>query len=165
MASQALSNAPPPRGRAAAGGELGALTGDGCIFERCRCHRHGAWSSSTMITPPPRGAAVSKLGILSDNGAFCSAPTHLSSQSHRCCQRRVRVPARSRLSSAMAYSSGPEDLARFVSLLGERERGNDEEKKTGKRAYDTSKAFSQEWRIDKFDRDSDSFDDSSDLKT
>jgi hypothetical protein len=65
----------------------------------------------------------------------------------------------------MAYSSGPEDLARFVSLLGERERGNDEEKKTGKRAYDTSKAFSQEWRIDKFDRDSDSFDDSSDLKT
>lgn len=65
----------------------------------------------------------------------------------------------------MAYSSGPEDLARFVLLLGERERGNGEEKKTGKRAYDTSKAFSQEWRIDKFDRDSDSFDDSSDLKT
>uniref|UniRef100_A0A0E0LMR3 Uncharacterized protein n=1 Tax=Oryza punctata TaxID=4537 RepID=A0A0E0LMR3_ORYPU len=82
MPSQALSCALPPRGRAATGGELGALTNDDCISAR-------SWSSSTMIAPPPRGAAAGELGIFSGHGAFCSTPTHLSSQSHHCRQREL----------------------------------------------------------------------------
>uniref|UniRef100_A0A0E0BE07 Uncharacterized protein n=1 Tax=Oryza glumipatula TaxID=40148 RepID=A0A0E0BE07_9ORYZ len=80
MASQTPSYTPPPRGRAAASGELGALT---------------ALSSSTITAHPPRGAAAGELGILSGHGAFYSTRTHLSSQSHhyRGFLRRWHLPS------------------------------------------------------------------------
>lgn len=95
MASQTPSYVPPPRGRAAASGELGALTGDGWISARCRYRRCWALSSSTITAHPPRGAAAGELGILSGHGAFYSTRTHLSSQSHhyRGFLRRWHLPS------------------------------------------------------------------------